>query len=91
MSSPEPPLKSEMPAAVPQSPPMRPGGSTMTRTVEPASPSRFKPGAGFGRFQGLVSGWTQPSRMNLPITPFFGRSESVGVEQPDPTDEARFI
>jgi hypothetical protein len=48
MSDPEPPLKSVGPAA-PQSPAVR---SPINRLVEPTGPSRWVPGAGFGRFEG---------------------------------------
>jgi hypothetical protein len=44
MGDPEPP-----PVAAPQSIPVR---SPINRSVEPTGPSRWVPGAGFGRFQG---------------------------------------
>ena len=53
MSSPEPPPRPQRPAVVPQPPTVRPDGNTMNHAVEPTGPPSFRPGAGFGRFQGL--------------------------------------
>ena len=39
-----------------QPPAVRPSGSTMSREVEPVVPLPLRPGAGFGRFQGLCKG-----------------------------------
>jgi hypothetical protein len=53
MGDPEPSPQLVNPAVVIQSQAVRPGENAMRRGVEATEPSRLKPGAGFGRFQGF--------------------------------------